>query len=520
MSLGVDPYCDYRSQASSWHTQLGLRYKANPIAHCPADDFALSEPERFPQLQGKVQVSGHKLSDPQHSQYPSSWYEIRCYAPGPQGEVRALNFQQLLASQKRPLQMEFHFPIRPDTGTAWKSGQGNARVAPKDHSLQIDSMDMHYSRHDSVNQMYFQQLSQIGEVEQFRMRGLVNDFEMAPAIKELNEAHCNNLQMHPYQGHAQVWVEDYSEQLLDGTRLLPGHFQAGGQTLEQALMAARQARFEPEGLDGDYLRQGAVELYGRNGQGGALGLVHGERVRQSKSYVEGGNLLSGTRADGSPYVLIGQDSFDLTRAKLTAELGKTATEVEVRQALASDYGVLPDQVFGVEQPGAFHLDMRMTPIAPGVIALQDSRQAAHLQAGWMREAPDRQDNPLDENHFDHLFQDAERMARYEALTRRDLEKAGLKVVPIAGAFRDLQDLDTDGANFFNARHGTNPQGEKYTIMMGGTQEEEAYLAQTLLGEGHLAADRLYFLDPEQNQATLPLSGGLKCRTKPHGRLVQ
>ena len=90
---------------------------------------------------------------------------------------------------------------------------------------------------------------------------------------------------------------------------------------------------------------------------------------------------------------------------------------------------------------------------------------------------------------------------------------------MAGVFRNMNDTKADGANFVNARHGTNPEGEKYTIMMGGTAKQEAYVADLLLGQGHLPVERLYFLDPEQNQETLPKQGGLKCRTKPHGHLA-
>jgi hypothetical protein len=512
MSLGPDPLSQPRTP--SWHSQPRLRYKSDK----PGDQFTRSEPERFPQLQGRVLVSGHKLSDPQHSQYASSRYEIRCYAPGPQGEVRTLNFEELVASQKRPTQLEFHFPVSPTLGTARQPGQANARVAPKDHSLQIDSIDMFYNN-NIVNQQMFQQLSQIGTVEQFRTRGLVEAYQMAPAQKELSEGGYTNFQLHPLRGHGDVWVEDYSESLLDGTRVLPGPVPGGNEFLKEAQVAARKARFEAEGLDGDYPLHGGVEGAGRREFGGAMGQVHGERVRQSSGFVEGANLLSGTRPDGSPYVLIGQDSFDLTRARLTAERGHPATDQEVRDTLADDYGVLPAQIFGVEQPGVMHLDQRMTPIAPGVIALQDSRLAAQLQAGWVREDSDWNLCPQRAINLEGVVQDAERMARYEALTRRDLEKAGLTVVPLAGAFQDLDFVGADGANFFSARHGTNPQGEKYTIMMGGNQKQEAYIAGTLLGEGHLAADRLYFLDPEQNQLTLPFGGGLKGLTKPHGRLA-
>lgn len=515
MALGPDPICNDRCSAWSRHSQPGLRYKSQEVA---LDQVVLGEPERFEQLQGRVQVSGHKLSDPLHAQYPSSRYEVRCYAPGPGGEVRALDFQELVASQQRSHQMEFHFPVGGTTGQVRQNSEKLGQVAPKDHALQLDSIDMFYNQ-DRTNRTYFQQLSEVGKVEQFLMRGLVPEASLESDQLELRAAGYSNFQLHPLQGEGKIWAEDYSEPLLDGTRLLPGQFQAGAQTLQEALAEARRARFEPENLAGHFTRQGAVDQGGHLGFGGAMGSVHGERVRQARSYVEGGNMLPGARADGTAYLLVGQDSLDLTGTMLTAQFGRPATDMEVRKTVAADYGVAPEQVFGVEQPGAFHLDMRMTAIAPGVVALQDSRQAAELQAGWVRQELGDTLSEGENGALEGIVEGAEELARYEALTRRDLEKAGLKVVPLAGVFRNLEDLDKDGANFFNARHGTNPQGEKYTIMMGGTEAEEAYIAQTLLGQGPLKANRLYFLDPEQNRQTLPLSGGLKCRTKSHGRLA-
>ena len=501
-------------QSWSGHSQSALRYKNKPA---PADSFVLSEPQRFPQLKGRVQVSGHLLSDPLHNAYPSSRYEIRCYAPGPEGQVRSLSFEQLVAAQEKPFQPEFRFTVEGNTGRARRPDEKIGMVAPKDHSLQIDSMDMQYQSW-GANRQYFQQMSEVGRVEQFQVRGLLSPESLPYAEKYMREGGYTNYQFHPTELTGK-WLEDYSEPLLDGGRVVPAHFGNEGKTLADVLKEARQARFEPLGLSGDFSNQGSVQSSGYQKVGGAQARVHGETVYQATSYVEGGNMLSGLRPDGTPYVLVGQDSLDLTKELLARQLGRTPDAQEVLQAVAGDYGVKADQVFPVEQPGEFHIDMRMSPLAPGVIALQDSRQAARMQAAWIREELGETMTPEWNKEVDDMVLKAEESARYEDLTRRDLEKAGFEVVLMAGAFRNMNNTKIDGANFFNARHGTNPMGEKYTIMMGGTAKQEAYLADFLLGQGHLPVDRLYFLDPEQNQETLPENGGLKCRTKPHGKLA-
>ena len=512
--MEIGRFVEKAPQSWSKHSQSELRYKGKPVA---ADTFLPSEPEKFPQLQGRVQVAGHRLNDPEHTQYPSSRYEIRCYAPGPKGEVRSLSFEELVAAQERPFQPELMFKVDGNLGRARRADEKTGMVAPKDHSLVVDSMDMHYQSW-GVNRQYFHQMSEVGRVEQFQVRGLVKPESLGYAEKALSEAGCKNYQLHPSSatGH---WLEDYSEPLLEGGRVVPATFKGGERTLLEVLKEVRQERFQPLGLAGDFTTQGSVDSGDYQQVGGAQGRVHGERVYQAQSYVEGGNLLSGLRPDGTPYVLVGQDSLDLTRELLATKLGRRPDESEVRAAVAQDYGVQADQVFGVEQPGEFHIDMRMTPLAPGVIGLQDSRQAARMQAAWIREELGETMTPAWDEEVEAMVKGAEENARYEELTRRDLEKAGFEVVPMAGAFRNMNNVKADGANFFNARHGTNPDGEKYTIMMGGTAKQEAYLADFLLGQGHLPVDRLYFLDPEQNEETLPDNGGLKCRTKPQGHLA-
>lgn len=501
-------------QSWSGHSQSALRYKNKPA---PADSFELSEPQQFPQLKGQAQVSGHLLSDPQHPDYPSSRYEIRCYTPGPQGEVRSLSFEELVAAQERPFQREFTFTVQAEAGRSRLPEEKVGMVLPKDHSLQVDSVDMQYQSW-GANRQYFQQMTEIGRVEQFQVRGLLSEEALPYAEKYLKEGGYTNFQLHPSEQTGR-WLEDYSEPLLDGGRVVPAHFPSEGKKLGEVVKEARQQRFQAHGLSGDFTNQGSVNSGEYQTVGAIQGKIHGETVYQAGSYVEGGNLLSGLRPDGTPYVLVGQDSLELTKELLARKLGRTPEELEVRQAVAEDYGVQADQIHPVEQPGEFHIDMRMTALAPGVIALQDSRLAAQMQAAWIREELADTMTPEWNQEVDAMVQKADEAARYEELTRRDLERAGLEVVPVAGAFRNMNNTKIDGANFFNARHGTNPEGEKYTIMMGGTAKQEAYLADFLLGQGHLPVERLYFLDPEQNQETLPEHGGLKCRTKPTGQLV-
>lgn len=498
----------------SGHSQTGLHYRNQKPKS--GDEFVASEPEQFAQLKGQLKVAGHPLSDPQHSSYPSSRYEIRCYAPAGQGQVACLSFQQLLESQRRPFQSDLRFVLDGDSGRPRSDEARLGAVAPKDHSLRVDSMDVGLDG-TQASQVYLRQLSLIGEIEQFQVRALVKPEDLKSAERKLQESDCRNYQLQPSTATA-PWLEDYSEPLLDGSRVVPALFNHPT-PLSALLRTSRNARYLPLGLKGYFTMQGGVQVQGGQQVGGAQGVPYGEKIHQAQSYIEGGNLLSGRRADGTPYLLVGKDSMELSRDLLSHKLGRPATDLELQQMVAADYGVEPDQVVAVEQPGEFHLDMRMMPLAPGVIALQDSLEAARLQTGWITQemGPELQD--WQKQGLEQLNEVSQTAARYEELAQQDLQKAGFKVVRMAGVFRNMDKVKEDGANFFNARHGTNSEGEKYTIMMGGTAQEEAYLAGRLLGEGQLPVDRLYFLDPEPNRETLSLQGGMKCRTKTHGQLA-
>jgi len=143
--------------------------------------------------------------------------------------------------------------------------------------------------------------------------------------------------------------------------------------------------------------------------------------------------------------MVGQDSLDLTRELLERQLGRQPQDQEVLETVASDYGVAAEQVFPVEQPGEFHLDMRMSPLAPGVMALQDSQLSAQMQAAWIREELGSTMTEAWNQEVEDMVKAGDEAARYEALARRDLEKAGLKVVPMAGVFRNMNSTKVDGA---------------------------------------------------------------------------
>jgi len=309
---------------------------------------------------------------------------------------------------------------------------------------------------------------------------------------------------------AYAWLEDSSESLEGGVRLMSASLESTQCTVQDILESGREQRLGElaKGLKGEY--QGGVQKARTQRMAAAQALVHGQPVRQGKSYLEGGNLLSGTRQDGSAYVLVGADSLEIAWHQLK-QSKPGATLEEAKAIVASDLGVSVEQLYSIEQPGAFHLDMRMMPIGPGKMALQDSREAAALHLEWLRQ------EGVGGAQLDRMAKKLENWvnarAPLEDLAARDLQAAGLEVHRLAGVFLNFQERDSEVVNFFNSRHGVSPQGVRYSILMGGPPQAESYFATQLLEQIKAPIDRLYFLDPSQTAPTLKLMGGLKCRSK-------
>jgi hypothetical protein len=344
--------------------------------------------------------------------------------------------------------------------------------------------------------------------------------------KEVKEQQIENISFTSIP-QGEVWVEDYGEPLLQKGWTTPAIFE--GDWLASSIAEDRQKRMK---ADTTFSEQGQVHLsqlqYASLAKAGAQkGIAH-----QALSYLEGGNIFLGSRANGDAYALIGRDSLAITRELLTRQSGGEVSDQKVLEVIAADLGVPVEGVFPVEQPGEFHLDMRMMPIAPGEYALNDARAAADQQIAWLKEQlslavadpnlskEDVQGLKADfKERAKNLRGEARARAVFEALARKDLEAAGMKVHSLAGVFVDPDQPTRDTSNFFNARHGVNEQGERFSIFMGGTPEEEAYVAEKLLKGTDAQISRLHFLDPAQTEETLGLFGGLKCRTKPDGELV-
>lgn len=462
-------------------------------------------------------VQGRPLLETLAEPIPSIRYETRVVARTEAGQIATLDFRDLIDKKACHGQGFLPWAVSAQEVSDYQKTappSGDRSILPKDHSLQVSSIEI--SLQSGPSQRYFTQLMQIGQVEDFHVVGLDGVGALA-TDRTYRRGGFQNFAV--YQANSSyTWLEDASESLDGGARLVSREFSESSCWSREQIIIARQQRLGElaEVMDDSFL--GMVNKSGAQALAAGQALLHGQPIRQAQTYLEGGNLLSGRRADGTPYVLVGEDTLALTRAILAKAQGEEPSPQEVKARVAADLGVEVGQLFAVEQPGTFHLDMRMMPIGPGRIALQDSHKAAALHLQWLREEGQMSESQL-QKVAENLNRWAQQRAPLEELAARDLRAAGLQVDRVAGAFPEVSNLQRDGANFFNARHGVSPQGVRYSILMGAAPQAENYIAHTLLEELKAPIDRIYFLDPNQTRETLKLSGGFKCRTKLQGVLA-
>lgn len=237
------------------------------------------------------------------------------------------------------------------------------------------------------------------------------------------------------------------------------------------------------------------------------------------TYSESGNTLIGQRTDGRPFVIIGQDSYDASKALMEHDLERPMTDQEVRMAFAIDYGVTIDDLYFVEQPGDFHLDMNMAIVGTNTIVLNDALIAvdefeADLER-WLIQEGMTDDRAIQQAKKE-MRNKALLKKKFEDATEEDLKRQGFTVVRVAGRFAYKKPFSPEKPimNFFNMVTATTPDDKRLVIAMGVTEEKYRERFRRMMGIADGPRDILiHHLDMGNSAASLALDGGISCRTK-------
>ncbi len=418
---------------------------------------------------------------------------------------------------------------------------------PEDGTLRPTTYYMHLG--DRPSPAYIEQMRTIGGKEGFNVVAVGSPREM----QDLG-ALQGRVKAVEHPGGSSVWIEDFMTYTESGDVIVPPKILSDAPFRAPATAHAELGI--PKGVIG---QQGAVSLHGASDAGIALGTAGDRKVFQASTYVEDGNFIPGTLADGTPYAIVGKDSLRISREHLREALkAPHLTDADTLAIMAKDYGIKPENLFAIEQPAEFHLDMRMLAVGPKEIVLNDSMAAAEKQAQWwiddytraQPKAPPRGATKAEREAYQRDFskwmsksgelddaiarlkKNAADASKVEALTVADLEHQGFKVHRIPGVFERHWQYDpatawmntpenaknyTGMMNFFNGEQAVDDAGKKYFITLGGDQRAEDYFFERVLRETSVAYDRIYFMARNLTDQTLELAGGINCRVKPEGR---
>lgn len=228
-------------------------------------------------------------------------------------------------------------------------------------------------------------------------------------------------------------------------------------------------------------------------------------IYRGNSYIEGGNLLSGTMQNGNAYAVVGTDSvvltaqhmsekylnspelapsfspesiaariaelatderdpsFQYTLGKLTKihnNLGDQALRTMAREMLAKedlakdiiaeDIGLVRSAVAFVPQPG-FHLDMKMRPLENGDILVNDEAENQKLLSQALRFAATDVERSQLSDMLEQSRIKQESAKHYTPLIKAELRKIGLNPISSPGVFEGKSAVQPGGiANFMNS----------------------------------------------------------------------
>ncbi|MBX3170184.1 MAG: hypothetical protein KF760_22455 [Candidatus Eremiobacteraeota bacterium] len=440
--------------------------------------------------------------------------KITTYQKTPSG-IQQIPFQSL---PKRPQEA-------PDTVTisaarlqkqiARPNDKPPARVLAKDASVNPSLMFMAHDPKDKASLAYIEQMALVGQVEDFRVVADAQPQDLRRAEKKLDKQADANTTWITNSGGHDSWTEDHGEFTSSGGVIVPAILPEDTE-IDSWVLGARAKRYFAMQDQGEkhpgcnYATQGLMN--GRHAQEELVNAALStgtQDIKLATSYVEGGNLLNGHRADGTAYALVGRDSLAVTSRLLPGQAG----ESEAIKQVAADYGLPPENLIPLEQPGDFHLDMAMTLAGPGQVLLNDSRQVLALQKEWISEHYkhtwfNRDQRP---SELAEVEKKANKTAVFEDIVEKQLKAAGLEVFRVPGVFP--KSVANIPMNFLNIRQGRNDRGETFAVSLGGEERAEKAFAHTLLEEIPAGYDRVHFLDRSWTAETLHYNGGIKCRTK-------
>lgn len=239
---------------------------------------------------------------------------------------------------------------------------------------------------------------------------------------------------------------------------------------------------------------------------------------RARSYLEGGNVIAGTRANGHTYAIVGEDSVFISamhleeQGVLSPSLPPDVQLAVTKKIIAEDLGLPEMDVVFIEQP-TFHIDMLLEPLGPGVLAAGTHRATE----AFLKRVMARKD--LRPGQWRILTAMLEENARRKPLIDPILDrviqilrsKLDLEIIEMPGHMStgDLATVDPCSSrssrelNFANAVPGIGPDGRAFYITNGSsTLAVEAEFRKLVAETPKLGISRVYFVGSGKPAANL------------------
>lgn len=290
------------------------------------------------------------------------------------------------------------------------------------------------------------------------------------------------------------WLEDYGIRRADGKMLILSSEAANnviaGRTDKDDLKNIAQSRANISGST-QGSAAGSKDMFSK--------LVRNSDAVESKSYLEGGNVLNTCLADGTPAAVIGSESIGYTLMAMGLE--DTPENVEAaKNQIAADLGLKPENVTYIPQFD-FHIDMFYRPLHNGEMAVPDYDEGIKV----LKETDIK---GMDPEYKQGLIEQLEELSSKTASIRQDAEKAlsdkGYKIIKIPC----FSDVSNSTINFMNGIAGTTKSGETFLITNSSDYPELNEAVQNYFKEA--GVDKTYFLSTKM---FLEYFGGIDCITQ-------
>lgn len=290
------------------------------------------------------------------------------------------------------------------------------------------------------------------------------------------------------------WAEDSAEFLESGQLGVVSKMNSS--VLEKGMQEGRKKRWGAEKFEHNKSRRVVPE--GLKVNAGSTDTIReqeeekqGRSVAHLRAYLEGGNMITAEDAEGKKIVLVGRDGVDST-----AYLYQM-TQKQVLTLIAQDFGLKPEQIIPVEQPGKFHLDMGLLVVGMGKVIVND------LSAEY--EAAKTRHEQMNVTATGNLLKDAELKRDLTDQAALDLTTAGFTVI--------RKRLESgESFNFFNGEFVTGKDGKKYYITNGADEDKQSEFRHYLVNELKVV-DEVRFAPKGISQQSLSQQGGVGCRIK-------